>query len=536
MHTRILRRLALAGALSAAGFACSEDLDEGKAQTPAPTPDPAVIDHGDGTWSLTVDATEAVVHIDLTDGSRVAPDGAWTLSFERFEIGINGGEGGAGNGAAVWAAATRLSSAEMAPAGGWQQDRPDGDDDDDLIDRAMGDWYDYDQSTHTLTAKAGLYFVRGAAARSYYAVRIDSYYDEAGTSGVLTFTWRTAQAPEGVEPEPEMPPEPQPEPQPQPEPEPEMQPEPEPDVLPADAVEIEALDRESWTFVRIDDTVATVAEGEPWDFAIQGVFIQTNSGTSGEGLAGVQNTELDYEAIESAPTMGYAIDSMVALPGPPGSGEASGNPVLNDAMDAWYNYNPASHQVSAKARAYLVRTHDGAYARLQIARYQSGVFHLRGSRVDAAPATVELTVTAPDAWAYVNLRDGASVEVDDAATSTDWDVGMWGTRVRTNGGTSGIGMGGAYAAVEPAEGDAADCVSDAMVPEPGPPGAGEFSGSTTLGAWFDDNPMTHMVSPKDTDWVVCTADGGLARLRITAYADSALTFEWRYAGLGRVAF
>lgn len=530
---RTLRGLALVAALSAGGFACSEDLDDGKTEAPAPTPDEAVIDNGDGTWSLTVDASAAELHIDLGDGSAVAPDGGWDLSFTRFEIGVNGGEGGDGEGAAVWIAGATLASVDVAPAEGWVQDAPDDDDDDTLLQRAMGDWYDYDAQTHVLTPKAGVYALRGAAARAYYAVRIDSYYDAAGTSGVITFTWREIAAPEGVQPAPEPQPEAQPEPQPEPEAQPEPEPQPEP--LPADAVEVDVTG-EDWVLLHVGETVSVVAEGDPWDVAIQGVFLQTNSGTSGDGLAGVRRTELVYDAIADAPTMGYAMDATVALPGPPGSGEASGNPVFNDTADPWYAYNPASHQVSALDRAYLLRTHDGGYARFQIVAYAGGLFHIRGSRIDAAPEIVELTNAAPDDWAYVNLRDGASVEIEDAATSLDWDLGTWGTRVRTNGGTSGAGLGGAYAAEDPAMGDAASCVLDAMVPEPGPPGAGEFSGSPTLGAWYDYNPMTHAVTPKDTDWVVCTADGGFARVRITDYADGALTFEWRYAGLGGVSF
>lgn len=530
-----LRNWLLAGGLALGGLACSEDLDDtdGPPETPMPMPQAGVIDNGDGTWSLVVNATEEPVHVDLADGGLVGAGDGWDLWFQRFHIGVNGGAGGDGQGAAQWAAGADLS-VETAPRDGWLQDQPDGDDDDDFVDRVFGDWYDYNPMTHVLTPKAGVYFVRSSDGQAYYAVRIDDYYDDAGTSAMVRITWRTVTG-DAIEPEPEAPEPETPEPEmPEPEaPEPEA---PEPDVLPADAVEVDATSRDTWAYLRFGETVEAVGEDEGWDLALQRTFIQTNSGTSGDGMAGAKRAEAAYDDISTAPTIGYAADALVPLPGPPGSGEASGSPIFNDTMNGWYNYNPATHQVSAKDQAYVVRTHDGQYARFAIAQYAGGVFQVRGSLVDAAPETASLSVNAPNTWGYVNLRDGASVEIADPATSLDWDLGVYGVRVRTNSGTSGSGAGGAYEAMDPADGVAEDCVADAMVPQPGPPGSGEFSGSPTLSAWYDYDFMTHTVAPKDTDWVVCTADGGVARLRVTAYGDDTLDFEWRYAGPGRSAF
>lgn len=510
------------------GWACSEDLDTG-APEPAPEPSEGVIDNGDGTWSLVVDATDdaAWVFVDLADGGLVGEGDGWELSFQRFHVGVNGGAGGDGRGAAQWLAGGMLD-VTAAPEDGWLQDTPDGDDEDDLVDRVFADWYDYDQATHQLSPKAGVWFVRASDAEAHYAVRIDAYYDAVGTAAMVQITWKVVEGPMVISE-----PEPQPEPEAQPEPQPEMEPEV---MLPPDAVEVPAQNGMAPVFLAIGDSIEVVEAGQPWDIGFLGVFVLTNSGTSGEGLAGARRTELAYDAITEAPTVGYAVDTTVPLPGPPGSGEASGSPVFNDTEDGWYDYNPMTHQVAPKEQAWLLRTHDGDYARFEILTYGSGTYTLRASKVAVAPEANTIDIAAPDGWAYLSLRTGMSVEVDDPATDPSWDLGVYGVRIRTNSGDSGGGMGGAYSAEAPAEGDAARCVADAMVPEPGPPGSGEFAGSPTLGAWYDYNPMTHAVTPMDTDWVVCTADGGLARLRITAYADDRFSFEWTYAGAGRTDF
>jgi len=68
------------------------------------------------------------------------------------------------------------------------------------------------------------------------------------------------------------------------------------------------------------------------------------------------------------------------------------------------------------------------------------------------------------------------------------------------------------------------------VPEPGPPGSGTFSGNPVLSAWYDYNPRTHEVTPRPVAFVVCTADGGVARLRISGYGQGVMSLEYTYAG------
>ncbi|MCB9536605.1 MAG: HmuY family protein [Myxococcales bacterium] len=317
-----------------------------------------VVDGQDGTRSLRVDATdeEAWAYLRLSDGRLGAEGDGWDLALRRFAVRLNGGVGGDGAGLAVFVAGATLEDAARAPDDGWAADAPDGEDDDDLPDRPFDAWYAYDPATHVLTPVPGVWFVRGADGAAYYALRIDDYYDDAGTAGHPSLTWKAVEAP------------------------------------------------------------------------------------------------------------------------------------ANPPTDA--------------------------------------------------PATVRWTARSDvEDWQYVSLREGASVEVEAPGEDLGWDIAVKGVEMRTNGGTSGAGQGGAYAAeVGVAEGDPARCEADAELPVPGPPGSGTSSGNPALAGWYDYDPMRHQVSPKATAFVVCTADGGVARLQVVDYADGAATLEWVYAGAGRRSF
>ena len=67
--------------------------------------------------------------------------------------------------------------------------------------------------------------------------------------------------------------------------------------------------------------------------------------------------------------------------------------------------------------------------------------------VDAELHQNTLTVNATDRenWAYVNLTEGETVDIADAATSMAWDLGFKRTEVIVNGGVSGPRKTGALA-------------------------------------------------------------------------------------------
>ena len=517
--------------LLALSVGCGEDLRQGTSPGEPPSGEASgIVDNPDGTRSLTVNAVSdaAWVYLDLETG-LVTADGPWDLTFRRFVIGLNGGTSGVGYGVAHWVEGD-LSDFERAPDGDWVTDLPDGDDEDEEPDRVFADWFDYDQDTHVLTPKARVYFVRSGDGETYYALQIDDYYDDARTSGYPSITWKTVAAPE-TEParvEGDMPP-------------PEPEPEPEPPVDFPDMVEIDASDREAWMYVRLGEDGVTQSSDDstPWDIALKRTFFRTAGGASADGYGGarVADTDTPYDALEAAPTTGYIVDTVLPASGAPGSMDSMGNGAFAD----WYNYDPSTHKVTPKDRFYLIRKADGGYAKLQILSYTSGVYQMRLAPLEVQVNRVSLTAEQSEEWVYLSLRDGASVEVDSPDAESHWDLGVNGVKIRTNGGTSGPGLGGAYQADEDAlnaidMGDPTQCLADASLPEPGPPSEDTYSGNPALAAWYDYDDQSHAVSPGSKLFVICTADGGITRVQFTDYADRQLTFEYDYAGFGRETF
>jgi hypothetical protein len=121
-------------------------------------------------------------------------------------------------------------------------------------------------------------------------------------------------------------------------------------------------------------TIGAPATSTDWDLSLRRTQIGTNSGTSGSAMAGALNTNsTDWAGTTECPADGYQVDAMLPIPGPPGSGEYSGNPALAD----WFNYDPATHAVSSKGLVYCLRPADGKYAKLTIVNYASGQMTIR---------------------------------------------------------------------------------------------------------------------------------------------------------------
>jgi hypothetical protein len=329
--------------------ACTDDIrpDDSGDDEPEPETHVTHTDHGDGTRTTQVDATrmDAWVYLDLDSTEEVAEtDARWDLAFQRFKIRIDGGvSGGGGMELAVLPGADFAAAA--APTRGYFTDEADGADDDSDPDLAFlrGDgWYSYDVATHVVTPRDQIYVV-GSTEGRYYKLRLTDYYDSAGTSGFPMFDWGPITSPEL-----------------------------------SDMIVVEATDAQVWVHVDVERGVLAVADpamSSEWDLAVSRTRVRTNGGTSGGGVGGalLAPDGATYDSVTSAPADGYVADAMIPIPGPPGSGEYSGNPVLAD----WFNYDATTHAVSSKQLTYLVRTATGSYAKLQVASYASGVITLR---------------------------------------------------------------------------------------------------------------------------------------------------------------
>lgn len=465
----------------------------------------------DGVTTTVVDSTaeSGWIYLDLDANAELSstnPDAAWDVSFQRFKIRVNGGVNGSGNVAVLPLPGANFAALQQAPTEGYITDAGDVATDMAVAGLAFesGDgWYSYDVSTHVLTARETVYVVRTTSS-AYFKVQLLSYYDAAGTPGFLKFQWAPLLAPS------------------------------------TGPLVVDAKSTTEWTYVSllhgvVDVGATDASTASSWDVAFLGASIKTNGGTSGAGaggarLAGVGAT---FESITTAPTTGFVIDAELPIPGPPGSGTFSGSAPLN----GWYDYDATTHAVTPKSVVFLVRTATGQYGKLQVVAYTDRVYELRVApllrQVEADTITVD--ASAADAWTYVSLRDATVLnDSEGVAVGSQWDVAFSGAMVRTNSGTSGGGSGGA---VEATQSDfslvliaSGEFSVDAMLPIPGPPGSPTTSQNPVLAGWYDYDATTHVATPKDKTYLVRTADGGFAKLKITAYADNHYTLQSSYAG------
>lgn len=152
--------------------ACASDIAP-QPETDAAAPPAPDAPTGPGPATVQVDATDnaAWASADL-DG-----DGTWELAAQRFHIKLNAGF-------ETVPVPGALADVTAAPADGWLSDAEG----DLAFERGEG-WYSYDSTTHVITPRPLVWVVRSAATAPL-ALTIDDYYDDAGTSGVLTITWK----------------------------------------------------------------------------------------------------------------------------------------------------------------------------------------------------------------------------------------------------------------------------------------------------------------------------------------------------------
>lgn len=171
-------------------LACAPDLSDKDNEPTDSAADTAIddpgrvlsTDEGGGVSRVVVDASaEAVsVYFDFSDSGESDPSAGWELAFVRYGVTVNGGTSGDGGVEVAPVEDTAFADLSAAPADGWRTD--DGE------TAALGDWYDYDGATHTLSAADRIYAVRNGAGETWKIQFLD-YYDEAGNSGFPSFRW-----------------------------------------------------------------------------------------------------------------------------------------------------------------------------------------------------------------------------------------------------------------------------------------------------------------------------------------------------------
>lgn len=307
---------------------------------------------------------------------------------------------------------------------------------------------------------------------------------------------------------------------------------------------IDATSNDAWIYLDLntglETTPTTPLASEEWDLAFRRFDVTLNGGISGASdVAVMVLPNQDFDSLTIAPASGYTTDLA--------DGDDEGEEpdlYFGSEQGAWYDYDPTTHVLSPKERVYVVASAAGTYYKLRFLGYYddagtAGTLRLQWGPI-AAPSNVQrLTVdaSATDAWVYLELENGTVLDIGSPEVDTSWDLAVRRTGFRTNGGTSGSGVGGAIEVEntnieDVVEAPASGYTLDALLPIPGPPGSGEESANPSLATWYDYNPTTHVISPRTTSFVIRTSEGEFSRLQIFSYDSGAYEIDWSFAGAG----
>lgn len=312
---------------------------------------------------------------------------------------------------------------------------------------------------------------------------------------------------------------------------------------------VDARDDTEWVFASLRQGGLEVAVDMPandlsWDLGFRRSNIRLNGGQSGSGngaVVPVRGTTLD--ALTQAPSAGWQTDEMEIEMGPDGS------PVATDGVDfaftrsygddlpsGWFSYNPATHVLTPTEVLWAIRTPENKYFALQIIDWydQAGdsavwTINWKALEAPAGPAGVRVDASMRGVPVYYDLARGDVTT--GGSQSMDWDLAFSRTTITTNGGASGPGFGGARLAPMGQNYDSASDSPtsgfqvDEELPIPGPPGSGTAPGNPALAEWFDYNPTTHAVTPKNTWFLVRSAAGEYYKLRIHDWSDGVFIIE-----------
>ncbi len=202
-------------------------------------------------------------------------------------------------------------------------------------------WYNYDAVTHAVTSKKLVYLM--SDGKQCFKLQIQSY-----SSGLYTVLADALEIPAQV-----------------------------PAPTPTPLVYEQNIDASSTTatlYLKLEDgQLVSSSSDQAWLFAVKRTQFQTNSGTSGTRGVGVHNTgSTDFASGSSCNDLTYTYDELLPASGAPGSEPYSGNAILN----AWYNYDFATHTVQSKQLVYFIS--DGTEClKLQILAYASGIYTMK---------------------------------------------------------------------------------------------------------------------------------------------------------------
>ena len=143
-----------------------------------------------------------------------------------------------------------------------------------------------------------------------------------------------------------------------------------------------------------------------------------------------------------------------------------------------------------------------------------------------------LTVDATDRenWAYINLTEGETVDIADAASSLAWNLGFKRTEVIINGGVSGPGKTGALAFKDTSfedvlEAPEGDYVSDTDQITTFARGDGWYTYTGPPNHWVLPNPKTYVLRIATDAETRSTSPYNYAKVRFIGYYENNKTKE-----------
>ncbi|HYX35479.1 MAG TPA: HmuY family protein [Oligoflexus sp.] len=424
------------------------------------------------TNEFELDARSATdfVYFKLENGSLIksSSDQSWQVAVKRTQFQTNSGSSGIQNfgvfnsNTSDYASFTQCSAGpltfdELLPASGAPGSLPYSG------NAILNSWYDYDASTHVVSSKKHVYLISDGT--SCFKFQIISY--ASGLYKVVADPMAIPEPPAAIDP----------------------------------SQTLDASSGAASLYLKFDQgRLVTSSADATWQMAVKRTQFQTNSGTSGTlqfGVAALDST--DYAQVTSCTATTFTYDEMLPASGAPGSLPYSGSSVLN----AWYNYDPATHVVSSKKLVYLISDGTTCY-KMQILSYSAGVYKVQTDSVPVppppAPVIHEQTIDASSTLdsVYLTLDQGQLV-----TTTSDqpWLFAVKRTQFQTNSGTSGTLGVGVYNSASTDFAAISSCANltytyDEMLPASGAPGSQPYSGNAVLNVWYDYDFITHTVVSK----------------------------------------
>jgi len=355
-----MNKNALLTVLAGCALGCTKNINSGGLDTGGSIACAGTVN---GVTTTLIDATdeEAWVYLDfescaLVDIDSPENDSGWDLGLMRYNPKINGGVSGSGGMEVAIVEGVDFDEVTAAPLDGYITDTAD-DDDDGVPEYAMEGWYAYDMESHMLSP-LDLVYVLKTVEGSHIKLQFDDYYDDAGTSGFVQFSWAVIDPPstdsdtdgggdadggdadggdaDGGDAD--------------------GGPNPDDEIGCAVGSELVTTSEDGETFLTVFNSESTTewtcfsfAESSQvenaWDLAWKNWDTTTSARAAGAVIEGG-----DFDAIDSVPSIDWS------------EGDT-------DFMDEWYIYDPSTHYLTAKDNVYLIQDAEGQHWKIEITTY-----------------------------------------------------------------------------------------------------------------------------------------------------------------------